>query len=160
MLPDSARELFDGVNHATVACLNPDGSPHTSVVWVKTDGGDILFSTVKGRRKHRNILRDPRVSILVMDSGNPYRYAEVRGIATMIDDPEADLIQELSRKYTGRPWDVHPDGERVIVRITPKRYSCVEWCRWAGRGLPGWCDAAPDASRPGHDSTRRPVLCE
>ncbi|MBX6168493.1 MAG: PPOX class F420-dependent oxidoreductase [Thermobispora bispora] len=121
LLPDSARELFDGVNHATVACLNPDGSPHTSVVWVKTDGGDILFSTVKGRRKHRNILRDPRVSILVMDSGNPYRYAEVRGIATMIDDPEADLIQELSRKYTGRPWDVHPDGERVIVRITPKK---------------------------------------
>lgn len=122
MLPDSARELFDGVNFATLACLNPDGSPQTSVVWVKTDGDDILFSTLKGRRKHRNIVRDPRVSILVIDSANPYRYAEVRGTATITDDKTGELIQELSHKYTGKDWvEADPDGERVIVRITPEK---------------------------------------
>jgi len=121
VLPDAARELFDGTHCATVACLNPDGSPHASVVWVKTDSDDVLFSTLKSCRKYRNILRDPRVTILVLDSANPYRYAEVRGTATVIDDPEGSLIQELSRKYTGRPWPAEPDRQRVIVRITPKK---------------------------------------
>ncbi|WP_055483155.1 PPOX class F420-dependent oxidoreductase [Sphaerimonospora mesophila] len=122
MLPDSARDLFDGVNFATVASLNSDGSPQASVVWVKTDGDDILFSTVKGRRKHRNIVRDPRVSIVVIDAANPYRYAEVRGTATLADDKTGELIQELSHKYTGQDWvEADPDSERVIVRITPNK---------------------------------------
>ncbi len=122
MLPDSARDLFDGVNFATVASLNSDGSPQASVVWVKTDGDDILFSTVKGRRKHRNIVRDPRVSIVVIDAANPYRYAEVRGTATLADDKTGKLIQELSHKYTGQDWvEADPDSERVIVRITPNK---------------------------------------
>ncbi|WP_433499536.1 PPOX class F420-dependent oxidoreductase [Sphaerimonospora sp. CA-214678] len=122
MLPDSARDLFDGANFATIASLNPDGSPQASVVWVKTNGDDVLFSTLKGRRKHRNIVRDPRVSIVVIDAANPYRYAEVRGTATLADDKTGELIQELSRKYTGQDWvEADPDGERVIVRITPDK---------------------------------------
>lgn len=122
MLPDSARDLFDGKNFATVACLNPDGSPQASVVWVKTEGDEVLFSTVKGRRKHQNILRDPRVSIVVIDADNPYRYAEVRGTASIVDDKTGQLIQELSRKYTGQGWvEPDPDSERVIVRIAPTK---------------------------------------
>lgn len=122
MLPDSARDLFNGKNFATVATLNPDGSPQASVVWVKADGDEVLFSTVKGRRKHRNIVRDPRVSIVVIDSADPYRYAEVRGTASIVDDKESQLIQELSRKYTGQDWvEPNPDSERVIIRITPTK---------------------------------------
>ncbi|MFC0864624.1 PPOX class F420-dependent oxidoreductase [Sphaerimonospora cavernae] len=122
MLPDGARDLFDGTNFATIASLNPDGSPQASVVWVKADGDDVLFSTVKGRRKHQNIVRDPRVSILVVDAANPYRYAEVRGTAEFVDDKTGELIQELSRKYTGQDWaEADPNAERVIVRITPNK---------------------------------------
>lgn len=122
MLPDGVRELFDAPNFATVVSLNPDGAPQASVIWVRTDGDDILFSTVKGRRKHRNFDRDPRTTIVVIDPANPYRYAEVRGTVTMEDDPASALIEELSLKYAGRSWEEpHPDSERVIVRIKPQK---------------------------------------
>ncbi|GAA0947482.1 PPOX class F420-dependent oxidoreductase [Nonomuraea longicatena] len=120
-LSEPVRNLFDGVNYATVTSLNPDGGPQSSVVWVRTDGDDILFSTVKGRRKPVNFARDPRVSILVIDAGNPFRYAEVRGSVTMQDDPSGTLIEELSQKYNGRSWEEPPGNERLIVRISPEK---------------------------------------
>ncbi|WP_113705413.1 PPOX class F420-dependent oxidoreductase [Nonomuraea lactucae] len=120
-LSEGVRELFDGPNYATVTSLNPDGSPHNTVVWVRTDGDDVIFSTVAGRRKPRNFERDPRTSLLVIDPANPYRYAEVRGRVTVEDDPAGDLIQELSHKYRGKPWEDHPGNRRLIVRVTPER---------------------------------------
>lgn len=117
-LPEGVRKLFDAANYATVTSINPDGMPHSTVVWAHTDGDDVLFSTVKGRRKPRNFERDPRASILVIDPDNPFRYAEVRGAVTMEDDPSGALIQEMSRKYTGGPWKEHPGAERLIVRIS------------------------------------------
>jgi PPOX class probable F420-dependent enzyme len=118
-LPELARELIDGQNFASVATIQPDGSPQSSIVWVRRDGDDILFSTVKGRRKHANLLADPRVSLLVTDIANPYRYAEIRGGATVADDPRAELIEELAYKYTGQAFATRPSEERVIVRILP-----------------------------------------
>ncbi|ETK33030.1 pyridoxamine 5'-phosphate oxidase [Microbispora sp. ATCC PTA-5024] len=121
-MTDAVRDLFDAANFATIASVNPDGAPQASVVWVRPDGDDILFSTIKGRRKHLNILRDPRVSVVVVDPADPYRYVEVRGTASLTDDPEGKLIQELSIKYRGEDWtEPHPDNERVIVRITPEK---------------------------------------
>lgn len=55
-------ELLEGRNYAVLATINPDGSAHTSTMWVGCDGGDVVMSTVEGRRKHRNMIRDPRVS--------------------------------------------------------------------------------------------------
>jgi PPOX class probable F420-dependent enzyme len=120
-LPERARELFDAPNHATVATIEPDGRPQSSVVWVRTDGDDILFSTIKGRRKHANLTRDPRVSVLVFDPADPYTYAEVRGAAVITDDPAAELIEELALKYTGESFGIRPGEERVIVRVSPDR---------------------------------------
>jgi PPOX class probable F420-dependent enzyme len=118
-LPQRAREMFDGRNFATVATLQPDGQPQTSVVWVRADGDDVLFSTVKGRRKYANMLRDPRLSVLVFDAADPYSYIEIRGTAEITDDPAAELIEELSRKYTGKPFGDRPGEQRVIVRVRP-----------------------------------------
>ena len=120
-LPERARELFDAPNHAVVATIDPDGRPQSSVVWVRTDGHDVLFSTIKGRRKYANLSRDPRVSILVFDPVNPYLYAEVRGTAVVTDDPAAELIEELALKYTGHSFGTRPGERRVIVRVTPDR---------------------------------------
>ena len=86
-LPQRAREMFEGPNFATVATLQPDGRPQTSVVWVRTDGDDVLFSTIKGRRKYENMVRDPRLSVLVFAAADPYSYTEVRGTAEITDDP-------------------------------------------------------------------------
>jgi PPOX class probable F420-dependent enzyme len=118
-LPQRAREMFDGRNFATVATLQPDGQPQTSVVWVRADGDDVLFSTIKGRRKYANMLRDPRLSVLVFDAADPYSYIEIRGTAEITDDPAAELIEELSRKYTGKPFGDRPGEQRVIVRVRP-----------------------------------------
>ncbi|HKR71684.1 MAG TPA: PPOX class F420-dependent oxidoreductase [Streptosporangiaceae bacterium] len=120
-LPEIARELFDRPNHVAVATIEPSGRPQTSLVWAKTDGDDVLFSTIKGRRKYANLTRDPRVSVLVYDGSDPYTYAEVRGIATITDDPEAELINELALKYTGQPFGYRAGEQRVIVRIVPEK---------------------------------------
>jgi PPOX class probable F420-dependent enzyme len=118
-LPELARELADGLNFATVGTVQPDGGPQTSVVWVKRDGDDLLFSTIRGRRKTANLEADPRVSVLITDAASAYRYAEIRGRAEITDDPTAALIHELARKYTGQPFDLPPGQERVIVRVHP-----------------------------------------
>jgi PPOX class probable F420-dependent enzyme len=120
-LPEEARKLLDAPNFATVTSLNPDGGPQSTVVWVRTDGDDVLFSTAKGRRKPRNFERDPRVSLLVIDPDDPYRYVEVRGRVTMTPDPEGALIEELSQKYRGQSWEDKPGVERLIVRIRPEK---------------------------------------
>ncbi|GII57561.1 PPOX class F420-dependent enzyme [Planotetraspora thailandica] len=122
MLLDDVRDLFDGTNYATITSVNPDGGPQSSVVWVAAEGDEIIFSTVKGRRKHLNMVRDPRVAIVVIDPANPYRYAEIRGTVSLEDDPEGSLIQTLSLKYAGKPYEEqNPDNQRVIARIAPQK---------------------------------------
>ncbi|MBO0877124.1 MAG: PPOX class F420-dependent oxidoreductase, partial [Pseudonocardia sp.] len=87
-LSATARNLVDGVNFATVATLNPDGSPQNSVVWVARDGDAVLFSTTTGRRKARNLARDPRVSLSIHAADDPYNYVEIRGVAEVTRDED------------------------------------------------------------------------
>src|SRR5271155_696946 len=101
-LSEGMLRLVDERNYAVLATVNPDGSPQTSVVWVGRDGDDLLFSTVEGRVKHRNMLRDPRVSVSVIDSSDPENYVELRGRVSMAPDPGRRLDTELSWKYDGK----------------------------------------------------------
>ena len=78
---ERAREILDHPEIATVATIQPDGSPQLSPVWIKRDGDDLLFSTTAGRRKPANLARDPRITVLVWPSYSPYEYVEVRGTA-------------------------------------------------------------------------------
>ena len=121
-LPEPARALLDRPEHATIASIEPSGQPQLSVVWVKRDGDDVLFSTVRGRYKTDNLERDPRATLLVFPADNPYSYVEVRGTVTLEDDPEQALIEELSHKYLGKayPWR-NEDEKRVVVRLTPAK---------------------------------------
>jgi PPOX class probable F420-dependent enzyme len=121
-LDEPTRKLLDGRNFATIATLNPDGSPQTSVVWVKRDGDTILFSTTAARRKARNLKRDPRISLSIFDAANPYHYAEIRGTAELVDDPGKTLPKELSHKYLNTDPPPEPaERLRVIVRVTPNK---------------------------------------
>ena len=117
-LNDATLRLLDGKNYAVVATVNPDGSPQTSVIWVGRDGGDVLFSTVEGRVKHRNMVRDPRVSISVIDWVDPENYIELRGRVSMTPDVGRRLDTQLSWKYDGKdPGEDRPGAVRVVVRL-------------------------------------------
>ncbi|MEV5506269.1 PPOX class F420-dependent oxidoreductase [Streptomyces orinoci] len=123
---DLKKFLDDNPVFAVVATVQPDGSPQLSVVWIKRDGDDLLISTTVGRRKERNLRRDPRVTVLINPHNAPYTYAEIRGTATLTTEGGQQLINELSRKYTGKDYaDFNPaaqdDAERVVVRITPRK---------------------------------------
>jgi PPOX class probable F420-dependent enzyme len=108
-------ELLEGRNYAVLATINPDGSPQTSAMWVGRDGDDLVFSTVEGR----NMLRDPRVSVSILDSADPENYVELRGRVTMTPDPDRLLHIQLSHKYDGTdPGEDRPGAHRVIVRMT------------------------------------------
>ena len=117
-LNEETIRLLDGKNYAVLATVNPDGSPQTSVIWVGRDGGDVLFSTVEGRVKHRNMVRDPRVSISVIDWVDPENYIELRGRVSMTPDVGRRLDTQLSWKYDGKdPGEDRPGAVRVVVRL-------------------------------------------
>jgi PPOX class probable F420-dependent enzyme len=121
-LSPAALRLLDGRNYAVLATVNPDGSPHTSVMWVGRDGGDLLFSTVEGRVKYRNMRRDPRVSVTVIDSSDPENYVELRGRVSMTPDTGRQLDTRLSWKYDGKdPGEDRPGAVRVAVRMVVEK---------------------------------------
>lgn len=123
-IPEQALRYIDGPEFATLATVNPDGQPQLSVVWVEREGNHVLVSTVVGRQKHRNLVANPRVSLLVYPRENPYSYVEVRGLATMTELGGRELIDRLNDKYTGTGRYTGDDGSdnvRVVVRITPQR---------------------------------------
>ena len=119
---EATLKLLDGRNYAVLATVNPDGSPQTSAMWVGRDGDDLLFSTVEGRVKHRNMLRDPRVSVTVLDSADPENYVELRGRVSISPDTGRTVDTQLSWKYDGKDPDPdRPGAVRVVVRMAVEK---------------------------------------
>jgi PPOX class probable F420-dependent enzyme len=120
-LNEAAREVLDGPHFAVLATSNADGRPQSSVIFVNRDGDTVVFSTIKGRLKTRNMARDPRVSLLVVDKENG-RYVEIRGSVEITDDPEKRLLYEMYDRYMGgMSPPPEPDAERLIVRVRPDK---------------------------------------
>ena len=125
-LSDAARKIIDAPNPAVLATVNPDGSPQTSVVWVRRDGNDLLISSAAGRRKDKNLARDPRVSMTVYDQADPLQYIEIRGLASISEDPGRQLAVSLAEEYEGPGagqvyLELPPEVIRIVIRITPLR---------------------------------------
>lgn len=115
------RAFLENPFVGTVTDLRPDGSPHTTVVWVEVDGnGAVSFNTAHGRAKPRYIANDGRVSLTVVDPEDPYRWISVSGTATLVDEGADEQIDRLAKKYLGKdsyPFRA-PGEERVTVRIS------------------------------------------
>ena len=120
MFDDKAKELLDKPKQfAIISTIEPDGQPQSSVVWYERDGEDLLISTVQDR-KHKNLVRDPRCTVLVYDMDQPYSYVEVRGHVEMTTEGGRELIDKFARAYQG--WERYPaddgtDNVRVVVRV-------------------------------------------
>ncbi len=98
------RTFLQDKRFAVLATVNPDGSPHLTVMWYLLDGDDIVFNTAAGRRKAVNLERDQRVSLTVYDDASPYRYLRMEGRVRIVHDPDvsqADIRRLALRYYDG-----------------------------------------------------------
>jgi PPOX class probable F420-dependent enzyme len=121
-IPEKYDDLLKKNAFAQLATLMPDGSPHVAPVWFEYDGKHILVNTAKGRVKDKNMRRDSRVGLDILDPDNPYRHLSIRGKVVDITENGADAhIDKLSKKYINQ--DKYPyrgPGEvRVIYKIEP-----------------------------------------
>jgi PPOX class probable F420-dependent enzyme len=136
-MPLEARvlELARGKNLASVTTLLPDGTPMTQPLWVDADDEHVLLNTEVHRQKFKNITRDPRVTVTIVDPDAPYLYVEVRGhVVDTVTGPEArEHIDVLARKYTGGDYGNPIQSERVILKIAPDRQYVREPAHYTPR---------------------------
>ncbi|AFM14925.1 PPOX class probable F420-dependent enzyme [Mycolicibacterium chubuense NBB4] len=120
-LPSDLIDLLGKPSPCFVATLMPDGSPQLTETWVTTDGEHVVINIVGGMQKDRNLRRDPRVAVNVVDPDDVTRFYEVRGrVTSMTSDGGKQSIDEISHKYLGIPYpnfSGNPDETRVIVTI-------------------------------------------
>jgi PPOX class probable F420-dependent enzyme len=118
-----AEELLKGKNFCHVATLRADGSVHGVPVWVDVQDGRPALNTAEGRVWPRNLERDPRITLTVANSDNPYEYLELRGrVAERTHEGADEHIDELAKKYMGvERYPLRRPGEqRLIIRVEPE----------------------------------------
>ena len=102
VIPEQYKDLFSKRTFASLATLMPDGRPQVTPVWCDFDGQHVLINSAKGRQKDRNMRRDPRVSLALVDVDNPYRYLEIRGQVVEVTEEGADAhIDRMTKKQAG-----------------------------------------------------------
>jgi hypothetical protein len=122
VIPEKYRDLFQKRAFANLATLMPDSRPQVTPVWCDYDGEHIIFNSAKGRQKDKNVRRDPRVAMSIMDPENPYRYIEIRGrVVEITEDGASAHIDKMAKKYLG--VDKYPYGQpgevRVLYKVKP-----------------------------------------
>jgi PPOX class probable F420-dependent enzyme len=126
VIPEAYADLLERPVLAHVATVGPNGEPQNNPVWFGWDGEHLTFSQTTGRQKYRNVAREPRVALSIVDPDNPYRYLEIRGTIERIDpDPDRAFINSMAKKYLGQdvyPWHV-PGDERVVLVVKPEHTS-------------------------------------
>ncbi|MFL5844161.1 MAG: PPOX class F420-dependent oxidoreductase [Solirubrobacteraceae bacterium] len=125
-MDEQVRELLEGRNFAHLATLLPDGSPHSVVIWVTVVEGDrAAFFTQPGSLKARNVARDPRVAISIVDHERPYRTARLRGrvVATREGDAALEVMDAMSQRYTGADF---PMRSGVLYEVEVEQDSFTE----------------------------------
>jgi PPOX class probable F420-dependent enzyme len=122
VIPDSHADLIESKALAHVATIGPDGEPQVNPVWFDWDGTHFYFSQTKTRQKVKNLDRDNRIAVSIVDPENPYRYLEIRGKLVRIDpDPDIVFISKMAKKYMGvdvYPWH-QPTDERIVMVVEP-----------------------------------------
>lgn len=122
IIPAGFKDLLETTTIATLATVMPDGGPQATPVWFGFNGTHIEINSAKGRAKDKNMRRDPRVALSIVDPANPYRYLEVRGRVVEITEKGADdNIDALAQRYLNKKYPYRVEGEvRVIYRIAPE----------------------------------------
>ena len=125
-IPEKYLDLFQKRSFAHFATVMPDGTPQVTPVWVDYDGQYVLVNTAKGRQKARNVERDAKVALDILDPDNPYRWLAVRGqVAEVTEEGADDHIDKLAQRYRGvaKYPNRRPGEQRIIVKIAPLRVT-------------------------------------
>jgi len=126
VIPEKYADLFQKKAFASLATVNPDGTPQVTPVWVDYDGKRVIVNSARGRRKDKNMGRNSSVALSIMDPDNPYRYLEVRGRVAEITEEGADQhIDKMAKKYMNvDKYPYRQPGEvRVMYKIDPTHTS-------------------------------------
>ncbi|WP_436535193.1 PPOX class F420-dependent oxidoreductase [Actinoplanes sp. HUAS TT8] len=129
-LPTRLIDMLEAPSPCLIATTNPDGSPQLTQTWVDTDGKHVLINTVQGFRKLRNIERDPRVAVSILDAADPTTYYSLNGTVISMDtDGARESIDRISQKYTGGPYQNYGGREqtRVLLTIRVDRVIHAPW---------------------------------
>ena len=128
LIPEQYRDLIEGPIVVTLTTLMPDGQPQSTIVWCNSDDQHILVNTAVGRQKPKNIARDPRVTIMAIDTTRPYRRMEIRGeVVESTEEGALDHINQLAMLYTGNesyyggvtPAELAQNETRIMYKIKP-----------------------------------------
>lgn len=126
-IPEAFVDLFERETFAHLGTVMPDGTPQITPVWVDHDGDDVLINTARGRQKERNVTRNPKVGVCVLDPDDAYRYISIRGeVVEVTEEGAVEHIDELARRYFGvdeYPHHGEEQGPRVKIRIRPHRVT-------------------------------------
>jgi len=126
VIPEDYMDLFQKKAFGHLATVNADGTPQVTPVWIDFDGTHVLVNSARGRKKDKNMERNPAVALSIQDPDNPYRYLEVRGKVDEITESGADNhIDAMAKKYIGKdkyPWK-GPTEVRVLYKIRPEHVS-------------------------------------
>jgi len=117
-LSENAKKLIDSPNFAHLATLMPDGSPQSVPVWIGREGDHLVVCTGEKSLKAKNTRRDPRVALSIVDFDNPYEEVQIRGrVIERRPDPELKVMDQISHKYTGKPFPMRSPEGRVALTI-------------------------------------------
>ena len=122
-IPESHEDLLRSTALVHVATLGPNDEPQNNPVWFDWDGEYVKFSQTKTRQKYRNIKREPRLALSIVDPDDPYRYLEIRGVVDRVEeDPDLTFINSMSKKYLGiDEYQNHrPGDERIVIFVRPE----------------------------------------
>lgn len=126
VFPPSVEEFLRQPLAALLSTVNPSGSPQQTVMWFKYEGGDFLFTTLTGRVKFRNYLRDPRGSVAIVDPDDMFRYVIARGTFAVDERDPVAFYRDLAHYYLDDEgfanWERMATTEgRTVLRLTPTR---------------------------------------
>jgi PPOX class probable F420-dependent enzyme len=134
-VPPSLRDLLDSTAVAFVSTIGPRGEPQTTPLWFLHEGGAVRISLVEGRQKLRNLRRDPRISLVVVDPARPTRYVELRGrVDELVPDPERALERRIAAKYAPVAPDAVAEEEldddglaRYATAVVVEKVTSQNW---------------------------------
>lgn len=129
IIPAQYADLLDSTALAHIATIGSQGEPQSSPLWFGWDGEHLRFAQLVGfDQKRRNLEREPRVAVSIVDPANPYRYLEVRGAVVCVEpDTGRAFINSMAQKYQGQATYTggKPDDEFVVVTIAPLKTTAL-----------------------------------